>query len=197
MFAIFFHFPSVSFIFSFLSFFHFVHSTPEGPTLTPRRKGQPSPKGPTPTRMGQPPPKRRKGHTTQEKEGPIPYPRERRANPNPREGRVNLNPKGQPNPKKEGPTPTSSLLYSWVRPGPPLQDRAWSLPFLSFWLGPWPSHPLLWGRAWPFPLLGRGPGQPRPEGPTPTPRRKGQPQPQWPTPTLRANPCLIFSHPRR
>ena len=188
------------------------------------------------------------------------------------------------NPKKEGPTPTSSLLYSWVRPGPSpsfpfgwapgfpihpflagpgfplfwvgalanpdpkgqprpregranphpekkanphpregranpnfkpplLLGQAWPsssgsglvLPFLSFWLGPWPSHPPLLGRAWPFPLLGRGPGQPRPEGPTPTQEKEGptpaptaDPKPQLPIPVLFSSTlgdschCVIF-----
>ena len=108
------------------------------------------------------------------------YPRERRANPKPEERRANPNSNGRPqphgpipvslkikiittqswtnrNPKEEGPTPTSSLLYSWVRPGPPFRIGH----------GNWPSLSPLFG--WLSPL---GPGQPRPEGPTLT--RKGR-----------------------
>ena len=76
-------------------------------------------------------------------------------------------------------SPSGSGLTS-IRPGPPLQDR---VPFLL-------AGPLA------FSSFGSGPGQPRPEGPTltpkrkanPTPRRKGQPQPKGPSPTRRANP---------
>ena len=71
---------------------------------------------------------------------------------------------------------------------PLLLGQAWPLPFLSFWLGPWPFHSLLFWLGLAFSSFGSGPGQARPEGQTPTPRRKGQPQPKGPTPTRRANP---------
>ena len=122
------------------------------------------------------------------KEGPTPTSSPRSANPdpekeegpnNPREGR------GQ-SPSQEweghicqyffvivfyGAFPSSSLglgpaspfLYSLVKPGPPLQDRAWSL-LLSFWLGAWPSHSPFFGWAWLSPLLGRGLANPDPKG---------------------------------
>ena len=113
----------------------------------------PEKESPTPTQE-------KEGPRTQEKEGPINFPRV---------GRTYLSffyftitiMSLSILPKKEEPTPTSSLLHSWVRPGPPLQDRALPLSFLSFWLGPWPSLSPLF--SWPSPLE---PGQPRPEGPT-------------------------------
>ena len=157
----------------------------------PHKAGQPQPQGGRANpnfkpEKAQPSPRERSPTHTQEKEGPN-NPREGRANPLPKSGKdIFVNFFYLTNtimslpilPKKEGPTPTSSLLCSWVGPGPPLQDRAWPLTFLSFWLGPWPSLSPLFG--WLSPL---GPGQPRPEGPTltrdrrPTPiqGREGQP----------------------
>ena len=117
--------------------------------------------------------KRGRANPDPKKEGPTPTSSPRRANP-------------QTTEEKEGPIPFPRVggrapsFAPRVRPGPPLQDRAWLLPYLSFWLGPWPSHPPLSG--WLSPV---GPGHTRPEGPTLTrkgranlhPRKKADPYP--------------------
>ena len=72
--------------------------------------------------------------------------------------------------------PSHPSLWGRVRPHPslaltpPLQDRAWHSPFFNFG---WAPSPFWLGL--PFTVLWIEPSQPRPEGPTPTPRRKGQP----------------------
>ena len=191
----------------------------EGATPTPRRKGQPQPKKsnprggranpnlkgrPHPKNEGPTPTPRRKGQPQlQAREGPTVTPR-KKSNPYPRKATQ----------EKEIPTSTQRADPTPRRKSQPQLQASYTLG--SGLAGPWPSHSPLLGWTWLSPLLGRGPGQPRPEGPTParranpdpekglpppkrekgqpqTRRRKGQPQPQGPIPVL-FSPTLGFDY---
>ena len=137
-----------------------------GPTLTPRRKGQPhsEKEGPTLTPRKRPTP-------NQEKEGPIPFPRV---------GRVYLSifMYKTRNTIMSLPHPSPFLPF-WLGPGPshcPLFGWAW------------PSSLVGRGLASPDPEKESANPHPEKKG-RPLPKgRKGRPQPEGPNPTRRTNP---------
>ena len=182
-------------------------SSPRRANPHPEKEVQPLPKKSNP-REGRANPNP-KGRPHPKKEEPTPtlrranlYPRERRANPKPEEGRANPNPNGRP--QTQGPIPVlrhcviliKNKYYNHTKLDNRNPKEGQPRPQASFTLGSGlsPHLPFLLAGplAFPFrpswldlasPSFGSGPGQPRPEGPTPTPRRKGQPSPRKKRPT--------------
>ena len=147
---------------------------------------------PIPRRKGKPRPQDLRANPYFKPEKGQPSPRERSPTPSPRVGRACLSiqtfviiiiiimslpilPKGV------GSGLTRPLLFSQAWPSPSGSGLAPPLPFLLAGPLAFPFSPFWLGLA--FPSFGSGPGQPRPEGSTPTPRRKGQPSPREKRPT--------------
>ena len=153
---------------------------PEGPTSTPRRKGQPSN-----SREGRAYPH------TQEKEGPTLTPRRAPAQES---GRPTPPRKANFNPEKEGPTPNPKRKGQPQPTGPTPTQRAdpcllFSSTNINFKNIDFVCDYLLFTttESWPIHKPKRRKGQPRPEGPKPRPQ-EGRANPhgqekEGPTPT--------------